>query len=157
MIEIPKTNYPGVYALVNLENGKCYVGQTKNLRNRISQHFGKLKKGEHDSETMQDDYDNGHIFKPVILKEFKKEYDETKLEDYENLYIGLYQSHKTQHGYNTRFINLPPESIIETIIYRQSKDGLKDLQEELTKSIEKSILKVEKDRRLKLLSNRANY
>lgn len=38
---------PGVYALVNHSKQKCYIGQTKNLKDRIACHVNTLDAGKH--------------------------------------------------------------------------------------------------------------
>jgi excinuclease UvrABC nuclease subunit len=30
---------PGIYKLTSLENGKCYIGKSTNVKNRITDHF----------------------------------------------------------------------------------------------------------------------
>lgn len=44
---------PGIYFLINIENGKLYIGQTVNLRTRISGHFTNLKNGTHCNRHLQ--------------------------------------------------------------------------------------------------------
>ncbi len=46
-----------VYLIVNKVTGHVYVGQTFNPKPRISQHFYKLRYGNHYSKTMQSDFD----------------------------------------------------------------------------------------------------
>lgn len=41
---------PGVYALVNHSKQKCYIGQTKNLKDRIACHVNTLDAGKHHSK-----------------------------------------------------------------------------------------------------------
>lgn len=38
---------PGIYKLVNLQSGKCYIGQAANLRRRLSSHLRHLTKRSH--------------------------------------------------------------------------------------------------------------
>lgn len=45
-----------VYRIVNIVNGKCYVGQTSGLDHRISNHMYCLKRGTHSNYRLQADY-----------------------------------------------------------------------------------------------------
>lgn len=134
LIEIPKTNYPGIYALVNLENGKCYVGKTKNLNQRITQHLEKLKRGQHENKTMQEDYNKNSIFKSVILEEFSYNVHPKELTQAEILYIGLYQSYKKEHGYNKNISRLSRDSIIKIVASGEINKLLNALEIEMEKT-----------------------
>ncbi len=43
----------GIYALVHLETGRCYVGSTVNLKGRISTHRAELRGNKHDNSYLQ--------------------------------------------------------------------------------------------------------
>ncbi len=43
----------GIYALVHLDTGKCYVGSTVSLKSRISYHRSKLRNNRHDNSYLQ--------------------------------------------------------------------------------------------------------
>jgi group I intron endonuclease len=45
-----------VYRIVNKVNGKCYVGQTSDLEQRISNHMYSLRRGIHSNYRLQADY-----------------------------------------------------------------------------------------------------
>jgi len=47
----------GVYAIVNLENGKTYIGSTINFENRWGQHKRALSCGVHDNSHLQRSWD----------------------------------------------------------------------------------------------------
>lgn len=49
-------NVPGVYQIECVATGESYVGGTTNLRIRIIQHFGELRRGVHFSKRMQELY-----------------------------------------------------------------------------------------------------
>ncbi len=57
-----------VYEIKNTDSGKCYIGLTSNLANRLRNHFGKLKSGTHDNEALQKDFDAGNHFvsSPIV-------------------------------------------------------------------------------------------
>lgn len=44
---------PGIYAIVNRRNGKCYIGQSVNLFLRRASHFRALQKGTHGNAHLQ--------------------------------------------------------------------------------------------------------
>lgn len=74
---------PGVYALVNHSKKKCYIGQTKNLKDRIACHVNTLDTGKHHCKELQEDYSNGDKIEIIILAETKEYSDDRKcLEDY---------------------------------------------------------------------------
>lgn len=104
MIEIPDKNTPGIYALLNIEKGKCYIGKTKNIGRRITQHIDALERYAHKNIEMQTDYAAGDKFKLTILNEYPTDVESTYLDYEEAKYIALYESHKKEHGYNTEGI-----------------------------------------------------
>jgi group I intron endonuclease len=44
---------PGIYAIVNLTNGRHYVGSAINIRKRKAVHLCELRKGKHDNSKLQ--------------------------------------------------------------------------------------------------------
>lgn len=48
---------PGVYLIVNLQNGKKYVGSSVNMYKRYIRHFWDLKNGKHRNTHLQRAYD----------------------------------------------------------------------------------------------------
>ena len=46
----------GIYRLYNIETGKSYIGQSKNITSRTSNHFYNLKKNQHCCPALQKDY-----------------------------------------------------------------------------------------------------
>lgn len=38
-----KSNTKGIYLFKNLENGKCYIGQSLNIRRRFTKHMARMK------------------------------------------------------------------------------------------------------------------
>lgn len=46
----------GIYEIVNITNGKKYIGSSKNVKHRRSQHFSALRKGNHKNPHLQNSY-----------------------------------------------------------------------------------------------------
>lgn len=46
----------GVYGIKNLVTGKIYIGATKNIKMRLSNHFGRLRRGIHKVKDLQQDF-----------------------------------------------------------------------------------------------------
>lgn len=70
------SNYegPGVYEIRNLDNGRCYIGSSVNIKQRERQHISHLRRGKHHSAEMQEDYNAGHTFQLVVLKRIHVQY-----------------------------------------------------------------------------------
>lgn len=45
----------GIYKITNLNNGRVYIGQSKNVWGRRKQHWTALRGGHHENERMQKD------------------------------------------------------------------------------------------------------
>ena len=45
VIYIPDYDGPGLYKIVNKDNGKLYIGSSQNIKNRALQHFTMLECG----------------------------------------------------------------------------------------------------------------
>ena len=43
----------GIYKIVNMAKGECYVGQSQNVKKRISEHFRLLRNGRHVNAKLQ--------------------------------------------------------------------------------------------------------
>jgi group I intron endonuclease len=43
----------GIYKIVNLAKGDCYVGQSQNVKKRVSEHFRLLRNGRHVNAKLQ--------------------------------------------------------------------------------------------------------
>jgi len=71
---------PGVYSLTNLKNGCVYIGESKNIIQRLRSHRSLLDKGIHFCEKMQNDAteDGIHVFEVCILVE-GLEYENSKI------------------------------------------------------------------------------
>lgn len=47
------TKRTGIYKITNKENGKCYIGSSKDITRRFSQHRGNLRNNRHHSRHLQ--------------------------------------------------------------------------------------------------------
>lgn len=63
----------GIYALVNRENGKRYIGRSVNLEKRKNEHFGALKKNRHGNSHLQRAWNTGQRFDFVIIERCEPE------------------------------------------------------------------------------------
>lgn len=84
--------YPGVYAILNTTNNKCYVGSTKNVYTRTSLHLSHLFKNKHHSITLQRAYNKygKDAFKIILLAKCPDE--KFYLEKLENKFIQILNS-----------------------------------------------------------------
>lgn len=79
-----KENYGGIYEIINLINGKKYIGQTIDFENRKKLHFSYLRNGTHDNPHLQYSYnkygENNFEFRIILYCEqfemtrYKKRY-----------------------------------------------------------------------------------
>ena len=85
----------GVYGFWNIENGKIYIGSSKNIKSRINNHLSKLRNGRHENKEMQKDFDDGNKFMVFNVLEV----DNTKnLRYFENISIIRFDA--INKGYN---------------------------------------------------------
>ena len=87
----------GIYKIVNMNNGKVYVGQSKDIETRRLQHFTALDAGKHENKTMQADYNRSRerwVFS--ILEECPL----SLLNVREKYWIDYYRSANPAYGYN---------------------------------------------------------
>ena len=86
----------GIYAIKNKVNDRFYIGQSANVRRRISQHFSALRGGYHCNTALQQDWDTygEDKFESLLLEECSQE----ELESKEMYYIEKY--HSFTNGYN---------------------------------------------------------
>lgn len=93
-----KNKICGIYKITNIIDGKCYVGQSVDIKNRWSRHKSNLRKGKHQNQHMQSAWHKykEENFKFEILEECNKSYINEK----EIHYIHLYNSTNRDFGYN---------------------------------------------------------
>lgn len=68
VIYIPDYDGPGLYKIVNKDNGKLYIGSSQNIKNRALQHFTMLECGNHHCKKLQSDYNSGYNFEFCVIK-----------------------------------------------------------------------------------------
>ena len=84
------TTKSGIYEIVNIFNGKRYIGQARNLEIRMKRHWNDLKKGiHHASKEMKDDFQSIKTDNPEDVFDFKviKYCRPSELTFYEHLLI----------------------------------------------------------------------
>lgn len=88
----------GIYKIVNVITGKCYVGSAVNINKRFIKHKTELKYNKHHSPKLQNSY-NKHGADNFVY-EIIEECDKDKLIEREQNYIDLYDSYN--NGYNSK-------------------------------------------------------
>lgn len=87
-------NVKGVYIFWNKSKNKYYVGQSKNLYNRICVNHLSIKRGEVKNLSFREDYNNGDFFYIATTECSSKD----ELDEKEKYYINLFDS--CWNGYN---------------------------------------------------------
>ena len=100
------SSFPGVYIILNLDNGKVYIGSTRDIRRRLIEHEISLRNGRHNVKSLQADYDKGNCFigYPVARIELMpNDYaKDDNLRYFESEAIKMFKSNNPQKGYNKR-------------------------------------------------------
>jgi group I intron endonuclease len=69
VVSLPRSS--GLYEIVNLVNGKRYIGSAKDIRERWYKHHHRLRKGTHHSPALQNSWDahgeKGFAIRPLLL------------------------------------------------------------------------------------------
>ena len=99
-------DFSGVYAIVNTDNKKIYVGTAKNIRKRLSIHRSRLKSNTNSVKKMQEDYNNGDSFvsfvvTPVSLSPVKGKED-NNLKYFEDNAMRILTPYYLGNGYNAK-------------------------------------------------------
>lgn len=87
----------GIYAIRNLDNGKTYIGQTRNFKERSNSHYYLLRNNEHYNVDLQIDYNHGARLCMEVIEVVNKE-DFNELSRLEACYI--YEHDSIKNGYN---------------------------------------------------------
>jgi group I intron endonuclease len=96
-----ETKKGGIYKIVNLVNGKIYIGSATYLKSRKSEHFNRLRKHEHHNQHLQRAFDKygEENFKFEIIEYVD---DKEKLIEREQYWLDKTQCYNKDIGYNKR-------------------------------------------------------
>lgn len=114
----------GIYKIVNLVNGKVYVGSAKNLKRRSGTHLNDLRNNKHHNAHLQNSWNayGGDKFKFTVIELCGRE----ELLNREDFWISELNAHVTKGGYN----------IIERAERQWSRTGAKNSPEHIAKTME---------------------
>lgn len=93
-----KNDICGIYKIENLVNGKIYIGQSKHIKQRWSEHKKELRRNNHGNDYLQRAWNKygEENFKHTVIEECS----EDELDEREIYYINLYNSFESDIGYN---------------------------------------------------------
>ena len=97
--EIPKYAGCGVYAIISIEDFKCYVGSTSNIKTRAYHHKTALITGKHTNRGLQEAHDEKKILRFIILQRIECDIDKDVLLMLEYFYM-LQMKYKCFDLYN---------------------------------------------------------
>lgn len=88
----------GIYKISNTVTGKCYIGQSVNVRRRLTKHKDMLEKGNHFNSHLQNAWNayGSEAFNFEIIDQCPVE----QLDQKEIFWIRLYDSDNRKYGYN---------------------------------------------------------
>ncbi len=99
-------SFSGVYVILNLNNCKCYIGSTRDIKRRLIEHEISLRNGKHNNLELQKDYDKNHKFIAYPISRVplgKGNYNKDKnLRYYEDKAIKLFDAMNPEKGYNKK-------------------------------------------------------
>lgn len=89
----------GIYCIINIVNNKVYIGATKNLADRKSQHFSELRNNKHPNEYLQNSWnkygEENFAFVPIELN-----LSLNVIDKHETFWINQFRSTNDKYGYN---------------------------------------------------------
>lgn len=111
----------GIYKITNIADGKIYVGQSVDLRERGQDHFRKLRQKRHGNPHMQNSFNKygQDSFKFKVIEECVRE----DLYKRECFWMSFYQSHIREFGFN---IDIPDPERESTGVSDETKKKLRD-------------------------------
>lgn len=116
VVPVGEPSPAGIYGILNLVNGKLYIGSASNLSKRFASHKHYLRQGKHPSIHLMRSWnrDGEANFKFIV---FEYVTISKSLVDREQFYIDFYQSSCAKFGFNIRLkahsnegLKLPPRS-----------------------------------------------
>lgn len=93
-----KNDYCGIYKIENLVNGKIYIGQSKHIRQRWTEHKKELRGNRHRNQYLQRAWNK--YGEDKFRHEILELCNENQLDELEIYYIELLQTFNSQYGYN---------------------------------------------------------
>lgn len=99
-------DFPGVYAILNINNNKIYIGSSRNIKGRLTNHKTLLLHGKSKIMAMQEDYNKGnkfiaYVITPVRIREEKYCKDDD-LRYFEKEAIKKFNATDFEIGYNRK-------------------------------------------------------
>lgn len=94
MENLSNLNFSGIYQILNLVNGKRYIGQAQNIQTRIHEHKRKRNKGYLYKAVNKYGWQN---FEISVLEKVD---DISKLDEREQFWLDLFQTYVVSNGYN---------------------------------------------------------
>jgi group I intron endonuclease len=117
-------NIPGVYSIMCTINKKQLIGETKNVKKRLTQHKNRLLNNTHENPYFQ------KAFNKYGLENFEfKLIEYCELENCkirEHYYCNLYNTHNKQKGYNIRATGLDLKGKMSQETIEKIKNSLKN-------------------------------
>lgn len=90
-----------IYAIVNRDNGKVYIGSALRFNHRLSCHRSELEKKEHGNVYLQKAFlKSPESFYVEVIEELGKEPPQEKVIGREQFWMDFYRSHCRDFGYN---------------------------------------------------------
>lgn len=118
----------GIYKITCTENGRCYVGATKDFQARKLSHLCALRSGDNKNLAMQEDFNKyrGHAFVFEMIEECANEL----LDEREVYWIENLKAYDLEIGYNMTFggAGLPATEFLKRKL-RESQLGKKRTEE----------------------------
>lgn len=121
----------GVYSIVNIVNGKRYVGSSCNIRKRWGAHVLALNTCNHENKHLQASWVKHSVaaFTFIIEEECCTE----ALLSLEDVYMNTYKSMNQKFGYNIRPAERPTHSVASKLKIGLANTGRKKTEETLSK------------------------